>query len=72
MTNETRQRLLDVLISCEAIDRYTAGLDFAAYERDTMVQDAVERRLEQRAKDVSVWQDEAWLDAPRPTSESAW
>ena len=45
MTNETRQRLLDVLVSCEAIDRYTAGLDFAAYERDTMVQDAVERRL---------------------------
>ncbi len=45
MTNETRQRLLDVLVSCEAIDRYIAGRDFAAYERDTMVQDAVERRL---------------------------
>ena len=45
MTNETRQRLLDVLLSCGAVDRYTAGLDFAAYERDRMVRDAVERRL---------------------------
>ncbi|MDF3041830.1 MAG: hypothetical protein K0Q71_4536 [Thermomicrobiales bacterium] len=45
MTNETRRRLLDVLISCRAIGRYTAELDFAAYERDTMVRDAVERRL---------------------------
>jgi uncharacterized protein with HEPN domain len=45
MTNETRQRLLDALLSCGAVDRYTAGLDFAAYERDRMVRDAVERRL---------------------------
>ena len=45
MTNETRQRLLDVLLSCGAIDRYTAGLDFASYERDRMLRDAVERRL---------------------------
>jgi uncharacterized protein with HEPN domain len=45
MTNETRQRLLDALLSCEAIQQYTMGLDFAAYERDDMVRDAVERRL---------------------------
>jgi uncharacterized protein with HEPN domain len=45
MTNETHRRLLDVLVSCRAIGRYTAELDFAAYERDTMVRDAVERRL---------------------------
>ena len=45
MTNETRQRLLDVLVSCQAISQYTAGLDFAAYEREAMVRDAVERRL---------------------------
>ena len=45
MTNETRQRLLDVLLSCQTISQYTAGLDFAAYERDAMVRDAVERRL---------------------------
>jgi hypothetical protein len=32
MTNETRQRLLDVLLSCRAIGRYTAGLDFTGYE----------------------------------------
>jgi uncharacterized protein with HEPN domain len=40
-----RQRLFDVLRSCQAIGRYTAGLDFAAYERSDMVRDAVERRL---------------------------
>jgi uncharacterized protein with HEPN domain len=45
MTNETHQRLLDVQVSCQAIGQYTAGLDFAAYERDAMVRDAVERRL---------------------------
>jgi uncharacterized protein with HEPN domain len=45
MTTKTRQRLLDALDSCHAIGRYTAGLDLAAYERDAMVQDAVERRL---------------------------
>ena len=47
MTNETRQRLLDLLIldSCRAISQYTTGLDFAAYESDRMVRDAVERRL---------------------------
>jgi uncharacterized protein with HEPN domain len=45
MTNETHQRLLDVQISCQAIGQYTAGFDFAAYERDAMVRDAVERRL---------------------------
>jgi uncharacterized protein with HEPN domain len=45
MTNETRQRLLDVLLSCRAIDRYTAGLDFAEFDDNEMVQDAVVRRL---------------------------
>jgi uncharacterized protein with HEPN domain len=45
MTNETHQRLPDALISCRAIGLYTAGLDFAAYERNDMVRDAVERRL---------------------------
>jgi uncharacterized protein with HEPN domain len=45
MTNETRQRLHDILLSCQAISRYTAGFDLAAYQRDDMVRDAVERRL---------------------------
>jgi uncharacterized protein with HEPN domain len=44
MTNETQQRLLDALLSCRAIQQCTVGLDFAAYERDAMVRDAVERR----------------------------
>jgi uncharacterized protein with HEPN domain len=45
MKNETRQLLLDVLLSCRAIGRYTAGYDFTAYEGNEMVRDAVERRL---------------------------
>lgn len=45
MTNATRQLLLDVVVSCQAIGQYTAGLDFAAYEHKPMVRDAVERRL---------------------------
>lgn len=45
MTNATRQLLLDVVVSCQAIGQYTAGLDFAAYEHNPMVRDAVERRL---------------------------
>ena len=31
-----------------------------------------QRRLERRAKDVTVWHDGVWPDAPRPTSVSAW
>jgi uncharacterized protein with HEPN domain len=34
-----------VLQSCQAINQYTTGLDFADYMRDPMVRDAVERRL---------------------------
>ena len=45
MTNETRQRLLDALESCRAIRCYTDGVDFAAYLRNDMLRDAVERRL---------------------------
>lgn len=45
MTNETRQRLLDALLSCQVIDRYTAELDLAAHEREAIVRDAVERCL---------------------------
>jgi uncharacterized protein with HEPN domain len=41
----TRQRLHDVLESCQSIAIYTAGLDFAAYQAGPMVRDAVERRL---------------------------
>lgn len=40
-----RQRLFDVLQSCEAIGQYTARLSFAAYMLDPMARDAVERRL---------------------------
>jgi uncharacterized protein with HEPN domain len=39
------QRLRDVIESCESIRQYTAGMDFAAYERDPLVRDGVERRL---------------------------
>ncbi len=40
-----RQRLHDVLESCQAIASYTAGLDFAVYQAEPMVRDAVERRF---------------------------
>lgn len=45
MTNEARQRLRDALESCRAIRRYTDGVDFAAYLRNDMLRDAVERRF---------------------------
>ena len=45
MLIKTRQRLLDALDSCRVIRRYTDGVDFAAYEGDAMLRDAVERRL---------------------------
>lgn len=45
MTNETRQRLLDVLLSCRAISRYKAGLDFLAYDDNEIVWDIVTNRL---------------------------
>lgn len=45
MNKTTTKRLLDALLACRRIARYTAGLDFDAYERQEMVRDAVERRL---------------------------
>jgi uncharacterized protein with HEPN domain len=39
------QWLHDVLESCQAIASYTAGLDFAVYQAEPMVRDAVERRF---------------------------
>lgn len=40
-----RQRLHDVVESCQAIASEVEGLDFAAYQANSMVRDAVERRL---------------------------
>ncbi len=45
MTPEARRRLRDALEACRLVAEYTAGLDFAAYERSRLVRDAVERRL---------------------------
>ena len=45
MNDATKKRLLDALLACRAIARYTASLDFAAYEQDELIRDAVERRL---------------------------
>ena len=42
---KTRKLLFDALESCRAIRRYTDGIDLAAYLRDDMLRDAVERRL---------------------------
>jgi uncharacterized protein with HEPN domain len=40
-----RQRLHDVIESCQAIAHYTEDLDFSSYVANPMVRDAVERRL---------------------------
>ena len=45
MNDATKKRLLDALLACRAIARYTAGLDFAAYEQNELIRDAVERRF---------------------------
>ena len=45
MTIKTRKLLFDAFDSCRAIRRYTDGIDLAAYLRDDMMRDAVERRL---------------------------
>lgn len=45
MTNKTPKLLFDALESCRAIRRYADGVDFAAYLRDDLLRDAVERRL---------------------------
>jgi len=45
MNDATKKRLLDALLACRAIARCTAALDFAAYEQDELIRDAVERRF---------------------------
>ncbi len=45
MNDATKKLLLDALLACRAIARYTAGLEFSAYERDELIRDAVERRF---------------------------
>jgi uncharacterized protein with HEPN domain len=45
MATEMRRLLLHVLRSCQTVHRYLWGLEFVAYERDDLVQDAVERRV---------------------------
>ncbi len=42
---KTPKLLFDALESCRAIRRYTDGIDLAAYLRNDMLRDAVERRL---------------------------
>lgn len=46
MTSEARQRLLDVLEACQAVERFAQGKDYAAYQTDEMLRAAVERKLE--------------------------
>ncbi|MCA9879639.1 MAG: DUF86 domain-containing protein [Thermomicrobiales bacterium] len=46
MSRLMKQRLHDVMVSCQAIIAYTEGLDFDEYLQSPMVRDAVERRIE--------------------------
>jgi uncharacterized protein with HEPN domain len=45
MTSETKQRLTDVIEACRSIETFIAGRDYAAFERNDMLQAAVERKL---------------------------
>ena len=46
MTDEAKKRLHDVLEACRAIERFTAGRDFAGYRQDEQLRAAVERKFE--------------------------
>lgn len=41
-----RQRLLEVLEACRAVEQFAQGRDFAAYQSNEMLRAAVERKLE--------------------------
>jgi uncharacterized protein with HEPN domain len=45
MSRLIKQRLHEILVSCQAIVKYTDGADFETYLQDGMMRDAVERRL---------------------------
>lgn len=44
-TDRVAQRLQDIIDNIERIERHTCGMDFAAFSRNTMAVDAVERCL---------------------------
>ncbi len=46
MRPEARKLLTDALRAAEAIQRFTAGLDFDGYRENELVRSAVERRFE--------------------------
>jgi uncharacterized protein with HEPN domain len=46
MKSGARQRPLDVLEACRAVERFAKGRDFTAYQSDEMLRAAVERKLE--------------------------
>lgn len=45
ITRLVKQRLHDMLVSCDAIVSYTADISYVDYLQDEMRRDAVERRL---------------------------
>ncbi|OHE79744.1 MAG: hypothetical protein A2107_00565 [Verrucomicrobia bacterium GWF2_62_7] len=46
MKTEAKQRLLDALEACRAVEQFAQGKDFTAYQADEMLRAAVERKLE--------------------------
>ncbi|MDX6443676.1 MAG: hypothetical protein QOH71_750 [Blastocatellia bacterium] len=46
MNVETKRRLLDALEACQAIQQFSAGIDFNAFLADEMRQAALERKFE--------------------------
>ena len=45
-SDKPARRLEDIIENAQAIQRYVAGMDMAAFERDQKTYDAVERCLE--------------------------
>lgn len=46
MNDETKRRLLDALEACRAIQKFSAGLDYAHFVVDELLRAAVERKFE--------------------------
>jgi uncharacterized protein with HEPN domain len=46
MNDETKRRLLDALEACRAIQKFSAGTDYATFVADELLRAAIERKFE--------------------------
>jgi hypothetical protein len=61
-SDKPARRLEDIIENAQAIQRYVAGMDLAAFEKDQKTYDAVERCLERIAAKPPL----NWVIWPRP------